>query len=134
MPATQIYKTPGVYVAELTAFPPSVVGVATAIPVFIGYTERATIDGKPVLNKPVRIDSLAAFEEVFGQGYRAIYNLEEVKNPKGDNYDFRVLKPDSVPTWVYYRLTATGSSLPPLLSLLNPPSGGEGEDAALART
>ena len=36
------YKTPGVYVEEIPKFPPSVAPVATAIPAFIGYTEKAT--------------------------------------------------------------------------------------------
>ena len=35
------YKTPGVYLVEKNAFPSSVVEVATAIPMFIGYTEKA---------------------------------------------------------------------------------------------
>jgi uncharacterized protein len=59
-------KTPGVYVTELSAFPPSVVGIETAVPAFIGYTERADQSGKPALMKPVRISSLADFEEAFG--------------------------------------------------------------------
>ena len=33
-------KTPGVYIVEKSAFPNSVVEVATAVPAFIGYTER----------------------------------------------------------------------------------------------
>src|SRR5689334_21125772 len=33
--------TPGVYVQEIPAFPPSVAEVETAIPAFIGYTEKA---------------------------------------------------------------------------------------------
>jgi phage tail sheath protein FI len=39
MPST--YKTPGVYIEEISKFPPSVAEVATAIPAFIGYTEKA---------------------------------------------------------------------------------------------
>ena len=35
------YKTPGVYIEEIPKFPPSVAPVATAIPAFIGYTEKA---------------------------------------------------------------------------------------------
>ena len=35
------YKTPGVYVEEISIFPPSVAQVETAIPAFIGYTEKA---------------------------------------------------------------------------------------------
>ncbi|MES2354020.1 MAG: hypothetical protein V4568_06350 [Pseudomonadota bacterium] len=47
-------KTPGVYVTEIDAFPPSIVGVETAVPIFIGYTETA-ID--PVSGERVNISS-----------------------------------------------------------------------------
>ena len=45
------YKTPGVYVEEISTLPPSVAEVATAIPAFIGYTEKPgqIADGLPVL-------------------------------------------------------------------------------------
>ena len=33
------YKTPGVYVEEITKLPPSVAEVDTAVPAFVGYTE-----------------------------------------------------------------------------------------------
>lgn len=60
------YKTPGVYIVEKNAFPNSVVAVATAVPAFIGYTEKAT-DGKRTLkNKPTRLTSLAEYEQYFG--------------------------------------------------------------------
>ena len=36
------YSTPGVYVEEISVFPPSVAQVETAIPAFIGYTEKAS--------------------------------------------------------------------------------------------
>ena len=48
-------KTPGVYIVEKSAFPNSVVEVATAVPAFIGYTERADNKGKSLLNKPFKI-------------------------------------------------------------------------------
>jgi len=35
------YRTPDVYVEEISVFPPSVAEVETAIPAFIGHTERA---------------------------------------------------------------------------------------------
>ena len=35
------FKTPGVYIQEISTFPPSVAEVETAIPAFIGYTEYA---------------------------------------------------------------------------------------------
>jgi len=34
------YKTPGVYVEEISKLPPSVAQVETAIPAFIGFTEK----------------------------------------------------------------------------------------------
>ena len=54
-------KTPGVYINEIDAFPPSVAQVATAIPAFVGFTEDATL-----FNVPTRISSLLEFEENFG--------------------------------------------------------------------
>ena len=54
------YRTPGVYVEEKSLLPPSVSGVATAIPAFIGITEKKT-------NKPVqKVTSLLEFESLFG--------------------------------------------------------------------
>jgi uncharacterized protein len=55
------YKTPGVYVEEIAKLPPSVAPVDTAIPAFIGYTQR---DDRKL--KPTRIDSLLQFELLFG--------------------------------------------------------------------
>ncbi|MFC3362471.1 hypothetical protein ACFOG5_04690 [Pedobacter fastidiosus] len=48
------YKTPGVYINEINNFPPSIATVETAIPAFIGYTEKS-LDG---LLKSKRINSL----------------------------------------------------------------------------
>jgi phage tail sheath protein FI len=59
-------KTPGVYVVEKNAFPNSVVEVATAVPAFIGYTERADNAGKALANQPWRISSMAEFRRYFG--------------------------------------------------------------------
>jgi uncharacterized protein len=38
------YKTPGVYIEEIPHLPPSIASVETAIPAFIGYTEKATME------------------------------------------------------------------------------------------
>ncbi|WP_448874599.1 phage tail sheath family protein [Desulfobulbus propionicus] len=59
-------KTPGVYVVEKSAFPNSVVEVATAVPVFIGYTEKADNKGKSLFNKPWRITSMSEYQNYFG--------------------------------------------------------------------
>jgi uncharacterized protein len=54
-------KTPGVYINEIDAFPLSVAQVATAVPAFIGYTEKA-----PSPNIPTRVSSLLEFQKLFG--------------------------------------------------------------------
>ena len=61
------YKTPGVYIEEIVKFPPSVAQVETAIPAFIGYTEKATKKIKGDLNGiPTRITSMLDYETFFG--------------------------------------------------------------------
>ena len=59
-------KTPGVYIKELNAFPNSVVEVPTAIPAFIGYTEKASNGSKSLHNIPTRITSLFEYSTYFG--------------------------------------------------------------------
>lgn len=61
------YKTPGVYIEEITKFPPSVAQVETAIPAFIGYTEKAErLNGDTLHLIPTRITSLLEYETYFG--------------------------------------------------------------------
>ncbi|MEM9544989.1 MAG: phage tail sheath C-terminal domain-containing protein [Bacteroidota bacterium] len=61
------YKTPGVYVEEVSIFPPSVAQVETAIPVFIGYTEKAK-DSKnnDYTNVPTKIKSMVDYKLLYG--------------------------------------------------------------------
>ncbi len=62
------YKSPGVYIEELRVFPPSIAAVETAIPAFIGPTEKAAgPNGEDLTNKPTRITSLLEFEQAFGK-------------------------------------------------------------------
>ena len=60
------YKTPGVYLVEKDAFPGSVVEVATAVPAFIGYTEKTEYNKNSLIYKPVRITSFAEYLSIFG--------------------------------------------------------------------
>lgn len=61
------YKTPDVYVEEISIFPPSVAEVETAIPAFIGFTEMATKVSTGDLNLvPTRISSLLDYHTYFG--------------------------------------------------------------------
>ena len=62
-------QTPGVYVNEIPSFPPSIAQVATAVPVFIGYTQTASRNGKSVVNQAVRISSLVQYVQYFGADF-----------------------------------------------------------------
>lgn len=63
------YRTPDVYVEEISVFPPSVAEVETAIPAFVGHTEfaRRIVNGD-LVNVPTRIKSLLEYEALFGKG------------------------------------------------------------------
>lgn len=60
-------STPGVYVQEISTLPPSVAEVETAIPAFIGYTEKADrlVAGDLVMISN-KIGSLGEFEQFYG--------------------------------------------------------------------
>lgn len=60
-----VFKTPGVYIKEIPTFPPSVAEVETAIPAFIGYTDTAIFNGRPI-TEPTRISSLLEYQSLFG--------------------------------------------------------------------
>ncbi len=61
------YKTPDVYVEEVSLLPPSVAEVETAIPCFIGYTEKAKhISDDDLLMKAKKITSLVEYQQFFG--------------------------------------------------------------------
>lgn len=71
------FKTPGVYIKEQDAFGSSVVAVPTAVPAFIGYTQRAEADGNSLLMKPVKVRSLAEYREMFGGGNRTTFKVSK---------------------------------------------------------
>lgn len=60
--------TPGVYVTETPAFGTSIVGIPTAVPVFIGYTQYAgdPVTGALLYGVPVAITSMTEFIAYFG--------------------------------------------------------------------
>ncbi|MCD9576650.1 phage tail sheath C-terminal domain-containing protein [Flavobacterium soyae] len=103
------YKTPGVYVEEIVKFPPSVAQVETAIPAFIGYTEKATnkINGDLKL-KPTRITSLLEYERFFGFAKPETtisVTINDVSTDNGDTRSIVVDQPTSKqPFLMYYSL------------------------------
>jgi phage tail sheath protein FI len=69
------YKTPGVYVEEVSTLPPSVAEVSTAIPAFIGYTEKGS--------EVAKIQSMLEFESIFGGPQMAAYSVA-TRNESGN--------------------------------------------------
>ena len=87
------FKTPGVYIVERSVLPESVSGVSTAIPAFIGYTEKAGVD-KELFYKPTRVTSLNNYVEQFGAPTETI-NVEA----KDDELTLKITEPKKL---MYY--------------------------------
>jgi uncharacterized protein len=76
-----VMKTPGVYIVEKNAFPNSIVEVATAVPAFIGYTERADNKGKSLTRRPTRISSISEYQQYFGFGPTPQFEILDQADP-----------------------------------------------------
>ena len=75
------YTTPGVYVNEISTLPPSVAGVSTAIPAFVGYVEKAERNGEGIpLFTPVRITSFLEYQSLFGGAAPQGFDIEITDN------------------------------------------------------
>ncbi|KAA3623780.1 MAG: phage tail sheath family protein [Flavobacterium sp.] len=73
--------TPGVYIQEISTLGKSVRPVPTAIPVFIGYTQKTTFEGTSLANRAVRITSLNDFAQKFGDDLPELkFNISEENN------------------------------------------------------
>ncbi|MGZ4044082.1 MAG: phage tail sheath family protein [Bacteroidia bacterium] len=70
-------QSPGVYIDEIPVFPASIAGVATAIPAFIGYVEKAENNGIGIPpNTPTRITSLLEYETMFGKAEGQDFSID----------------------------------------------------------
>lgn len=84
-----VTQTPGVYIQEVSKLPPSVAQVATAIPVFIGFTEKAIdLVADDLIGKATRITSMRQYELLFGGPPKQGFTIELID----------VLLPDGVTT------------------------------------
>jgi hypothetical protein len=83
----QTLATPGVYIEERKSFPNSVAAIPTAVPAFVGYTEKVVRDGESLINKPVRISSFNEFVKIFGEGFKTGFEIQEVED-SSKGYDF----------------------------------------------
>lgn len=96
------YSTPGVYVEEIASLPPIIAPVGTAIPAFIGYTEK----GAGTATEPVvsRISSMVEYQDIFGGPFNEPFKGEVKK--EGEVYQITKL-PDAPKTpkyALYYQL------------------------------
>jgi len=62
------YKTPGVYIEEVSRLPPTVPALESCLPAFIGYTEKAGKQDSPLAFAPTKVTSLLEYEALFGAG------------------------------------------------------------------
>lgn len=77
-------KTPGVYIVEKSAFPNSVVEAPTAIPAFIGITEKAQNGADSLSGKPWKITSMTEFQQYFGGAPAPKFALSVIDSPEKD--------------------------------------------------
>ena len=59
-------RMPGVYTLEKSTLPPTIGVIPSAVPVFIGYTEKAEKKGEQLENKPTKVKSMKEYEDWFG--------------------------------------------------------------------
>ena len=61
------YRSPGVYVEEISVLPPSIAEVESAVPAFIGYTEKAKmLSDNDLLDVPTPISSWSDYIQYYG--------------------------------------------------------------------
>jgi len=68
---------PGVFISETGASVRVIAGVETAFPVFVGHTETAEMDGRPVTLVPTRIGSLTDYRRIFGGPCKIPFKVQE---------------------------------------------------------
>jgi hypothetical protein len=69
----QIYKTPGVYVEEISTLPPSVAEVSTAVPAFFGYSQTGPMIGQ--------VATMLEFEALFGGAKPTAFTVTTATDP-----------------------------------------------------
>ena len=70
-------QSPGAYVIEKNVNSGQIVAAATAIPAFIGYTQKADDNGRSLKNVPWRVSSMPEFERYFGYDPFVTFNVTE---------------------------------------------------------
>ena len=106
MPLT--LRTPGVYTVEKSNAGDSIPQSSTAVPVFIGYTAKASINGKYFHMTPVVINSLSEFELYFGKQPNPVFSLTKSDKKESDiniNGEFyNLIQNENTKFYLYYAL------------------------------
>ncbi|RIK37053.1 MAG: phage tail sheath family protein [Chloroflexi bacterium] len=98
------YKSPGVYIEEISVFPPSIAAVETAIPAFIGYTEKAEdANGDSLEYVPTRITSLLEYQQYFGGAEIKALSVDVVQSATGITVSFST-DPGLPDQFLYYSM------------------------------
>ncbi|TXT23321.1 MAG: hypothetical protein FD134_2199 [Gallionellaceae bacterium] len=95
------YKTPGVYVEEISVFPPSVAEVETAVPAFVGYTQTSP---DSLRNQPVKINSLLEYEAQFGKAKSESFSVTLSETAVNGVYPILSLTEPVLAHYLYYSI------------------------------
>ena len=87
------YRTPGVYVEEISTLPPSIAEVATAVPAFIGYTE--TVPAGSADPAVLRVATMLEFETGFGGAQPVRFTVTQPVDKEGNPTDSPEVQPAS---------------------------------------
>ena len=98
------YKTPGVYIKEKNAFGTSVVEAETAIPAFIGFTEKALNGDDDLTNVPWKISSMTEFIQYFGEGPKLEITVKIDGSDKTNNYQLSITGKNNYPLYQQMQL------------------------------
>ena len=90
------FRTPDVYTEEIPLLPQSVAQVSTAIPAFIGYTEKANIEGNSVTGTAVRVSTLLEYTEIFGGAPNTEFTVNMVEEGAENIASIEVNAPQSI--------------------------------------
>jgi uncharacterized protein len=95
-------RMPGVYTQEIATLPPTVGVIPSAVPVFIGYTEKAVKKGDDLTLKPTRIKSMKEYEDLFGSA--PLQHIDVTIDESSGQPDVKVTEPADFKFKMYHSL------------------------------
>lgn len=105
MPALLDLRMPGVYTQEVPTLPPAVGVIPSAVPVFIGYTEKAEKNGDSLVGKPIRIKSMQEYENWFGGPPKTAITVDVDNRPENPRRpEVKVMPPTDFYFKMYHAL------------------------------